>query len=105
VLVVNPFYRAMKAPTAVKGAATPIKEVLPLMQALSQWLAPRGTTIEVDRDEYTKPDLKERAETWQILNAIRDAEDRPVLSRDEIREKERYSVAVPSETLSSGVLQ
>jgi carboxymethylenebutenolidase len=36
VLVVNPFYRAMKAPTAVKGAATPIKEVMPLMQALTE---------------------------------------------------------------------
>src|SRR6267378_1450294 len=33
VLVVNPFYRAMKAPTAPKGAATPIPELRPLMQA------------------------------------------------------------------------
>jgi carboxymethylenebutenolidase len=36
VLVVNPFYRAKKAPTAANGAATPIKEVLPLMQALTE---------------------------------------------------------------------
>ena len=36
VLVVNPFYRVKKAPTADKGAATPIPEVLPLMQALSE---------------------------------------------------------------------
>lgn len=36
VLVVNPFYRAQKAPTASAGAATPIQEVLPLMQALSE---------------------------------------------------------------------
>jgi carboxymethylenebutenolidase len=36
VLVVNPFYRAMKAPTAPKGAATPIPEVRPLMQALTE---------------------------------------------------------------------
>src|SRR3954466_621129 len=36
VLVVNPFYRAKKAPTADKGAATPIPEVLPLMQALTE---------------------------------------------------------------------
>jgi carboxymethylenebutenolidase len=35
VLVVNPFYRVKKAPTADKGAATPIPEVLPLMQALT----------------------------------------------------------------------
>src|SRR5687767_8605545 len=35
VLVVNPFYRAKKAPTADAGAATPIAQVLPLMQALN----------------------------------------------------------------------
>ena len=32
VLVVNPFYRAKKAPTADKGAATPIQQVMPLAQ-------------------------------------------------------------------------
>src|SRR3989441_6622752 len=36
VLVVNPFYRVKKAPTAENGAATPINEVLPLMQALTE---------------------------------------------------------------------
>src|SRR5205085_7121883 len=35
VLVVNPFYRAKKAPTAENGAATPIAQVMPLMQALT----------------------------------------------------------------------
>src|SRR6185503_116598 len=35
VLVVNPFYRQKKAPTAANGAQTPIPEVLPLMQALT----------------------------------------------------------------------
>jgi carboxymethylenebutenolidase len=36
VLVVNPFYRVKKAPTATNGAATPIAEVMPLMQALNE---------------------------------------------------------------------
>ncbi len=36
VLVVNPFYRKQKAPTATKGAATPIQEVMPLAQALNE---------------------------------------------------------------------
>ncbi len=36
VLVVNPFYRALKAPTAPQGAATPVNEMMPLMQALSE---------------------------------------------------------------------
>ena len=35
VLVVNPFYRQQKAPTAAKGAATPIPELLPLAKQLS----------------------------------------------------------------------
>src|SRR5213078_2118392 len=34
VLVVNPFYRTKKAPTADNGAATPIQELMPLAQAL-----------------------------------------------------------------------
>jgi carboxymethylenebutenolidase len=36
VLVVNPFYRKQKAPTAAKGAATPIPELVPLAQALNE---------------------------------------------------------------------
>src|SRR5689334_19572647 len=35
VLVVNPFYRQKKAPTAAQGAATPIQQVLPLAQTLN----------------------------------------------------------------------
>jgi carboxymethylenebutenolidase len=36
VLVVNPFYRVQKAPTASKGSATPIPELMPLAQALNE---------------------------------------------------------------------
>jgi carboxymethylenebutenolidase len=36
VLVVNPFYRVKKAPTAENGAATPVNGLLPLMQALTE---------------------------------------------------------------------
>jgi len=36
VLVVNPFYRVQKAPTAEKGAATEIKQLMPLAQALNE---------------------------------------------------------------------
>ena len=36
VLVVNPFYRVKKAPTAEAGAKTEIKALLPLMQALNE---------------------------------------------------------------------
>jgi carboxymethylenebutenolidase len=36
VLVVNPFYRAKKAPTAENGGATPIQQVMPLAQGLNE---------------------------------------------------------------------
>src|SRR5690349_11997889 len=36
VLVVNPFYRVKKAPTADAGAATPIQQLIPRAQALSE---------------------------------------------------------------------
>jgi carboxymethylenebutenolidase len=35
VLVVNPFYRQQKAPTAEQGAATPVQQLFPMMQALT----------------------------------------------------------------------
>src|ERR1051326_7872607 len=36
VLVINPFYRKMKAPTAAKGSATPLSELMPLVQSLNE---------------------------------------------------------------------
>src|SRR3954454_6804091 len=36
VLVVNPFYRTKKAPTAAQGGATPIEEVMPLARSLTE---------------------------------------------------------------------
>jgi carboxymethylenebutenolidase len=36
VLVVNPFYRTKKAPTADKGSATPIPDLMPLAQTLNE---------------------------------------------------------------------
>jgi carboxymethylenebutenolidase len=36
VLVVNPFYRTKKAPTADAGAATPIAQLMPLAQSLNE---------------------------------------------------------------------
>jgi carboxymethylenebutenolidase len=36
VLVVNPFYRVKKAPTAEAGSATPIQDLMPLARALNE---------------------------------------------------------------------
>ena len=46
VLVVNPFYRVKKAPTADAGAATPIQQVMPLAQGLNE------TTHRVDAKAF-----------------------------------------------------
>jgi carboxymethylenebutenolidase len=47
VLVVNPFYRTKKAPTAPNGAQTPIPDVLPLAQSLN------ATTHVTDAKAFT----------------------------------------------------
>lgn len=38
-----------------------------VMSALSGWLLPPGEAVEMNRDEYTRPELKERAEAYEIL--------------------------------------
>ena len=86
-----------------RGSLSPKAEAL--VSALSTWLLPRGVSLELNRDEYTKAELLERAQTYQILNAIRDMDGNPVLSVPEIRETERYSNAGPVGRLTSGVLQ
>lgn len=57
--------------------------------ALSGWLLPRGTSIEVNRDDYVRPDPKSRAETWQILVGI------GALTVDEVRQFERFNLGAP----------
>jgi len=70
-----------------------------VMSALSGWLLPRGTSVEVNRDEYVRPGPLERAQTWEILIRI------GVLTAEEVRVIERYSNSAPSDTLPAGVLQ
>jgi HK97 family phage portal protein len=62
----------------LKTAATRV------MSALSGWALPRGQSAELNRDEYSRPSLKERAEAYKILSEIPD-----VLSGAEIRVMER----------------
>lgn len=81
-------------------------KVAPIMQALSGWALPRGTTIELNRDEYLDRGPMETAQVDQILFNIQD----PVTGERakelaEIRESQRLSNAAPSQTLTSGVLQ
>jgi HK97 family phage portal protein len=53
--------------------------------ALSSWLTPRGTRIEVNRDAYVQPEPLARAQTWQILIDI------GVLTPEQVQVIERYS--------------
>lgn len=76
-----------------------------IVDALSTWLLPRGTSLELNRDEYTKSELLERAQTYQILNGIVDPDGNPALTVAEIRQMERYDNAAPTPALTSGVLQ
>lgn len=69
-----------------------------LMPALSNWLLPRGTTIEVNRDEYVRPGPLERAQTWDILIRI------GVLTADQVQQIERYSTINPSAPIPTGIL-
>jgi len=61
-----------------------------VMSALSQWLLPRGTSVEVNRDAYIQPEPYQRAQTAEILNRIVDpVSGQPALSVQEIRASER----------------
>jgi HK97 family phage portal protein len=61
-----------------------------VMSALSQWLLPRGTIVEVDRDAYIQPEPYQRAQTAEILNRIVDpVSGQPALTVQEIRAAER----------------
>lgn len=37
------------------------------MAALSNWALPRGKTVELNRDEYSRPDFGARANAWKLL--------------------------------------
>ena len=61
----------------LKTAATQV------MTALSGWALPRGQAVELNRDEYSRPPLSERAEAYTKLAAL------GALSTEEIRTMER----------------
>jgi HK97 family phage portal protein len=56
-----------------------------VMSAMSGWCLPRGQTAELNRDEYSRPPLKERAEAYQLFIAM------GALSAVEVRAMERFN--------------
>ena len=75
-----------------------------MMSGLSEWLLPRQTRVELNRDAYVQPEPLQRAQTAEILNRIRDEDGKPVLSVDQIQQAERLTNSTPDD-LSSGVLR
>jgi HK97 family phage portal protein len=69
-----------------------------IMLALAQWLTPRSTGLEVNRDEYVKPGPLERAQTWEIY--LR----KGVVTPEQVQTAERFTTAgVTTSTPISGV--
>jgi HK97 family phage portal protein len=65
-------------------------KALHVMTALSGWALPRGQAVELNRDEYSRPGLNERAEAYTKLAAV------GALSAEEIRTMERLVGPGPS---------
>src|SRR5262245_29946686 len=67
-----------------------------VMDGLPEWLVPRGTRVELNRDAYVQPGPLERAQTWKILSEIADNSG-PVITVAEIRAAERLGVTRQAE--------
>ena len=62
-------------------------KVDPVVAALSGWALPRGTEVEVNRDEYVRPGPLERAQTWDILVRI------GAITPEDVAQLERFVVS------------
>lgn len=62
-------------------------KVSPVVHALSQWALPRGTDVEVNRDEYVRPDPYTRAQTYEILVRI------GALTAADVQQLERFAIS------------
>src|SRR3954447_24386174 len=72
-------------PPCWRGALKP--KVEPVVAALSGWALPRGSDVEVNRDEYVRPGPLERAQTWQILVEL------GVLTTADVQRIERFTMS------------
>lgn len=61
-----------------------------IANAMSEWLLPRGTRMEFNRDEYVRPGLGERAQAYAALHGIEDADGNRAIEVDEVRIAERF---------------
>jgi len=66
-----------------------------VMKGLSGTVLPRGSWVELNSDSYVQPPPLERAQTYEILHRIVDADGQPVITVDQIRQAERLVQATP----------
>lgn len=71
-------------------------KAVPVMTALSNWALPRGTQIEMNRDEYTRPDPKTRSEYYKNLADIE------AITAPEVRSMERLHGDIAPQALTGG---
>lgn len=69
-----------------------------VMSALGNWALPRGTGIELNRDEYVRPGLGERATAYKTLVEI------GALSAEEVRIMERLAPSPPPAEVAANAL-
>jgi HK97 family phage portal protein len=74
-----------------------------VMAAMSNWLLPSGTGLELQRDEYVRPELDQRAMTYQTLfNLVDPVTGQRAITIDEIRALERFATPQGAAALSGG---
>lgn len=73
-------------------------KVVAVMSALSNWALPRGTTVECNRDEYSRPSMKERFESYKI------AIEAGFMTGDEVRAMERMHGPISASALTGGTM-
>lgn len=73
-------------------------KVTPLMSALSQWLLPRGSRLEVNRDAYVQPAPADRASFYDVMVRI------GAMSAEQVAAAERILNTAPVE-LAEGVMR
>lgn len=67
-----------------------------VMSALSQWALPAGRSAELNRDDYTRPELSVRAAAYKILI------EAGVLTAEEVRAMERFTGRPAAVALTGG---
>jgi hypothetical protein len=70
-----------------------------IMEAISQWALPRTQSVELNRDEYVRPDFAARANAYATLYGLVDELGRRAITIDEIRAAERLNTTRPGSSL------